>query len=66
MVYRFETFREDKGTYSGSIQSLKVSHLSVTQNRYYEFPKWKNWMCEPGTFPKYGRQSERLVFKRNI
>ena len=44
MVYRFEMFRDDKGIVI--LQSLKVSHLSVIPNRFYESPKLKNWMCE--------------------
>ena len=44
MVYRFETFRGDKGMVV--LQSQKVSQLSVIPNRFYKSPKWKNWMCE--------------------
>ena len=48
MVYRYETFRDDKGIVV--LQSLKVSHLSIISNRFYESSKSKNWMCELCTF----------------
>ena len=32
------------------LQSVKVSHLSIILNRFYESPKLKNWMCELCTF----------------
>ena len=48
MVYRFETFRNDEGIVV--LQFLKVSHLSVFLNRFYESPKLKNWMCVLCTF----------------
>ena len=44
MVYRFETFRDDKGIVV--LQSLKVLHLSIIPTRFYESPKLKNGMCE--------------------
>ena len=44
MVYRVEIFGEDRGIMV--LQSLKVSHLSIIPNRFYESPKLKNWMCE--------------------
>ena len=48
MVYRYETFRDDKGIVV--LQSLKVSHLSIISNRFYETSKSKNWICELCTF----------------
>ena len=48
MVYRFETFRNNEAVVV--LQTLKVSHLSVTPDRFYESPKLKNWMCELCTF----------------
>ena len=48
MVYRFETFRDNKGVVA--LQSLKISHLSLLQNKFYESPNLKNWMCEQCTF----------------
>ena len=48
MVYRYESFRDNKGIVV--IQFLKVSHLSIIPNRFYETPKLKNWMCELCTF----------------
>ena len=48
MVFRRETFRNDKGIVV--LQSVKVSHLSIIPNRFYESPKLKNWMCELCTF----------------
>ena len=44
MVYGFETFNDDKGIIV--LQSLKVSHISVIPDRFYESPKLKTWMCE--------------------
>ena len=44
MVYRYETFWDDNGIVV--LQSLKVSHLSIIPNRFYESSKLKNWMCE--------------------
>ena len=49
---RFEAFRGDLGIVV--LQSLKVSHLSVIPNWFYESSKSKNWMCELRTFPKSG------------
>ena len=41
VVYRLETFRDDKGIVV--LQSLKVSHLiSIILNRFFELPKLKN------------------------
>ena len=48
MLYRYKTFRDDKGIVV--LQSLKVAHLSIIPNRFYESPKLKNWMCELCTF----------------
>ena len=48
MVYRYETFRDDKGIVD--LQSLKVSCLSLIPNGFYELPKLKNCMCELCTF----------------
>ena len=48
MAYRFETFRNNKGIVV--LQSLKVSHLYLIPNRFYNSPKLKNWMCELCTF----------------
>ena len=48
MVYRFETFRNNKRIVV--LQSLNDSHLSVIPNKFYESPKLKHWMCELCTF----------------
>ena len=48
--HRCETLRNYKGMVV--LQSLKVSHLFIFPNRFYETPKLKNWMCELCTFPK--------------
>ena len=48
MVYRCETFKNHKEIVI--LQSLKISHLSIIPNRFYEVPKLKNWMCELCTF----------------
>ena len=48
MIFRCETFRNDKGI--AVLQTVKVSHLSIIPNRFYESPKLKNWMCELCTF----------------
>ena len=42
MVYGYETFRDDEGIVV--LQSLKVSHLSVIPNSFYESPKLKQLM----------------------
>ena len=54
MIYRSETFRDDKGIVV--LQSLKVSHLSVIPDIFYELPKLKNWMFKLCTFPKSGHE----------
>ena len=46
--FRCETFRNDK--WIVVLQSVKVLHLSIILNRFYESPKSKNWMCELCTF----------------
>ena len=48
MVFRCETFRNDKGIVV--LHSVKVSHLSIIPNSFYESPKLQNWMCELCTF----------------
>ena len=48
MVLKFETLRNDKGI--ADLQSLKVSHLSVLPDKFYDLPKSKNWMRELCTF----------------
>ena len=48
MIYRFETFKNDKRVVF--LQPLKVSHLSVIPDKFYESPKLKKWMCELSTF----------------
>ena len=40
MVYRFETLRDDKAIVI--LLSLKVLHLSVILDRFYELPQLKN------------------------
>ena len=47
MVYNFEIFRKDKGIVV--LQSLKVSHLSIIPNIFYESPK-----LDYARFPKSG------------
>ena len=54
MLYRYETFTDDKGIVF--LQSLKVSLLSIIPNRFYETPKLKNWMCELCTFSQIRSQ----------
>ena len=54
MVFRCETFRNDKGIVV--LQSVKDSHLSIIPNRFYESPKLKNWMCELCTFSQIWSQ----------
>ena len=52
MVYRFDTFRDGKGIVV--LQSLKVSHLFVIPNRFYESPKLKIGCVNYAHFPKSG------------
>ena len=52
MVYRYKTFRDNKGIVV--LQSLKVSQLSINSNRFYASPKLKNWMCELCTLSQSG------------
>ena len=54
MVFRCETFRNDKGIVV--LQLVKVSLLSIISNRFYESPKLKNWMCELCTFSQIRSQ----------
>ena len=54
MVYRYETFGDDKGI--AVLQSLKVSHLCIISNRFYESPKLKNVICELYTFSQIRSQ----------
>ena len=44
MVCRFETSWGDKEIMV--LQSLKVLHLSVIPDRFYNSPNLKDWMCE--------------------
>ena len=63
MVFRCETFRNDKEIVV--LQSVKVSHLSIIPNRFYESPKLKNWMCELCTFPKSGHIYKKFFCRLN-
>ena len=64
MVYRCDTFRDDKGIVV--LQSLKVSHLSIISSIFYESSKLKNWMCELCTFSQiWSHLRERDVNHRD-
>ena len=52
MVFRYETFRNDKGIVV--LQSVKVSHLSIIPNRFCESPKLKIGCMNYARFPKSG------------